>query len=44
LESAIHRYLRHPTSRATAMLRNRAGIAEGLERQWLKWRLRAAAG
>jgi hypothetical protein len=44
LESAIHRYLRHPTSRATAMLRNRADIAEGLERQWLKWRLRAAAG
>jgi hypothetical protein len=40
-ERAVHRYLRHPPRKAAAMLRNSAGIAEGLEREWLRLRLRA---
>jgi hypothetical protein len=36
----VERYLRHPPRKIAAMLRNHAGIAEGLERTRIKWRLR----
>ena len=39
-EWTIERYLRYPPRKVAAMLRNRAGIAEGLERTRIKWRLR----
>ena len=39
-ERTVERYLRHPPRKVAAMLRNRAGIAEGLERTRIKWRLR----
>jgi hypothetical protein len=42
-ERAARRYLEHPPRRAWAMLRNRAGLEEALERERLRWRLRAAA-
>ena len=39
-EQLAERVLRHPPRKAAAMLRNGAGIAEGIERAWLGWRLR----
>jgi hypothetical protein len=39
-ELTVERYIRHPPRKVAAMLRNRAGIAEGLERTRIKWRLR----
>ncbi|MGD9507178.1 MAG: sulfotransferase [Geminicoccaceae bacterium] len=39
-ERKLERYLRHPPRKVAAMLRNHAGIAEGLERTRIKWRLR----
>lgn len=41
-ERSVERYLRHPPRKVAAMLRNHAGIAEGLERTRIKWRLRVA--
>lgn len=40
-ERAVRRYLQHPPLKLAAMLRNRQGLAEALERQLLGWRLRA---
>jgi hypothetical protein len=42
-ERAARRWLEHPPRRAWAMLRNRAGLEEALERERLRWRLRAQA-
>ena len=42
-ERAARRYLEHPPRRAWAMLHNRAGLEEALERERLRWRLRAEA-
>ena len=40
VEQIAERVLRHPPRKAAAMLRNGAGIAEGIERAWLGWRFR----
>ena len=42
-ERAARRYLEHPPRRAWAMLHSRAGLEEPLERERLRWRLRAEA-
>ena len=39
-ERAVHATIAQPSRKAAAMLRNRAGMAESLERQALRWRLR----
>ena len=39
-ERAAHAMVAQPLRKATAMLSNRAGMAESLERQLLRWRLR----
>jgi hypothetical protein len=42
-ERAARRYLQHPPRKTWAMLRNRPGLEEALERERLRWRLRAEA-
>ena len=39
-EQIAESVLRHPPRKAAAMLRNGAGITEGIERVWLGWRIR----
>jgi hypothetical protein len=38
-ERAFYRHVQHPPIKLLAMLRNRAGIAERLERERIRWRL-----
>jgi Sulfotransferase family len=42
IERAAHAIVAQPLRRTTAMLGNRAGMAESLERQLLHWRLRSS--
>ena len=39
VERALRRYVEHPPPKTLAMLRNRSGIAWGLERMGIRWRL-----
>ena len=41
-ERAVHALVAQPLRKAAAMLGNRAGMAESLERQLLRWRLRTS--
>lgn len=39
-QRAYHHYIEHPPRKIVGMLRNRAGIAEGIDRESIRWHLR----